>query len=1560
MEYSFPDWRTPKIEPIAWKKEEHLYWKTLALNRLKKYDLDGILLGTEHRPTALPAVNTVKLETGSVPDPTNTAATAAFREAALAHFRHVFDLKLATVTDFFYACMGTSGLAELRIRSDDLSNVVVSFENIDACANQLQSFESATLLTNFLNKKWKPSEQTFHEFRLQFILDDQRLQNAQPPQPLPDNLKKNVLLNIIKTHFKEYYPVYSKDHDMTVTTLLDEIETMVKSDARFSNSTSKLSSEERDISNAMAHVLTAFAPAYMSNDSSQRSDFRGSSMKPAGPSRKGAEHSSHPGPARGTFAEHFCRIHNRTIHHEHPVGDCNLYDEYRRHGGKNNRWSWVNEYLPTLERRSQSSGGRGPEPKSSKSNAKHGAYTTQSSATSQSTDIGFSTDNIGDAFTITCVEPLDIKFSYDPDDANPRWPLRLEDFLKSKHFHNPSSHSASVPVYDVNIVADAEVETREVDFVLDSGAVFHVTGDKSILDHFSVNHAKIGVRSANGAITESAGVGYVNSYLFYYVPGLVVNIISVPLICSQPNYKVSFCQDSAIVEYYPPSSSSAITFDSSLNVLSSVISPSIVELKCKIKHKLYMASLRIKVFGHAEARPSLPFIDTFFVPGSSDIEIWHRKLGHVSKDTLYKLSHSGLVDGLPKFSRQDVLATPHACPVCSMVKVHKALHDPNSHATASRMFEQISIDILFYDQGDMYLVAVDIYSKYKIIRAIENRANLAGDVEWILDTIETLRMENRHMNHGPVIFLKCDNEFARNADIDDLLRRRHITMRPTAAYSSFQNGPVERANQTIMNMAKCMLLDSGLSPSCFAYAMKCAVYVINRSYNKTANGVVIPYTVLTGKKPNLSNIHAFGQRCVYKLPDSQRSKADPRGRAARFVGYTNQPNAYYVRDSLTNSIRVSRDVVFVDPTIAPVSQWPAPDTSQDIDDDQDQFASPDIRVSSGDVTAKKHVRFQEEPEPQYPDPASLPRTGLRSQTRLALQDTEPRELKSDADVRSAHVITDAFDEPAYICTTVSNQAVPLSFEEAMRSSKSDKWLIAIKAELESMLSKGVFQYTDNVPPGKKLIKCRYVFRNKVSSDGQLTKEKARLVVKGYSQIAGLDFSDTYAPVAHMKTLRLVLFIIAAFSLSAISIDFVSAYLNAPLAEEIYMELPQGLSEVFGSSKYPSHNSAGKQCAMKLLKSLYGLKQSGRNWNQALVELLLSLGFSQHPSDASLLFRGSGKSLSMVLTYVDDLIVAGPTDDIVSNIYSSLNDVYPCTNQGEVEWLLGIKIIRNKADLTISLSQEKYIVDLIDKYSVVEDRSAVTPWPSSSTDLSFDDSPSSDAEIAAMKDKPYRSLVGSLLWLAVISRPDIMVRLLRLAKFQSNPGPKHWDALLYVLTYVANTRSLALTLGGIGPASICLSAFSDSNYNKDNDCKSTSGLVTSLGGLASISWESNYQSVTALSTTEAEYMALGRATQEVLHLRSLVAPLRIMDPYPLPPTTIWCDNSSAICLTDHEINHGRSKHINVRYHFIRDYIKTLEIAIDKVPSAKNRADMLTKYQSHPLFLIHRALNLGITE
>jgi hypothetical protein len=225
--------------------------------------------------------------------------------------------------------------------------------------------------------------------------------------------------------------------------------------------------------------------------------------------------------------------------------------------------------------------------------------------------------------------------------------------------------------------------------------------------------------------------------------------------------------------------------------------------------------------------------------------------------------------------------------------------------------------------------------------------------------------------------------------------------------------------------------------------------------------------------------------------------------------------------------------------------------------------------------------------------------------------------------------------------------------------------------------------------------------------------------------------------------------------------------------------------------------------------------------------------------------------------------------------------------------------------------------------------------------------------------PYRSLIGCLLWIYVVSRPDIGPHLLHLCKFQNNPGRRHWDAAVWLLGYLVSSKHLCLTIGGISSPQLRLLCFCDSNNEKTDYCKSTSAFIVTTGGIGTISWSSKYQETTALSSTEAEYVALTPAVKHVLWLRMMFSELGIKaDPHG-NPTIVYCDNSSTIKLTSHEVAHGRSKHINVRYHFIRDYILLREIQVLKIHTSENRADQMSKMtQPFSLFSAQRAINLGL--
>jgi hypothetical protein len=420
----------------------------------------------------------------------------------------------------------------------------------------------------------------------------------------------------------------------------------------------------------------------------------------------------------------------------------------------------------------------------------------------------------------------------------------------------------------------------------------------------------------------------------------------------------------------------------------------------------------------------------------------------------------------------------------------------------------------------------------------------------------------------------------------------------------------------------------------------------------------------------------------------------------------------------------------------------------------------------------------------------------------------------------------------------------------------------------------------------------------------------------------------------------------------LQIDFVTAFLNSPLEEVIYLKVPPGFNDCQTRISVPPGH------VLPLKKAIYGLKQSNHLWNVNVVRSILALGFKQLVTDRSVFVKRSSGRIQLLLLYVDDCVIATESSATNESIFKALDQDYKCNMLGPVKWLLGIEINHDPARRTITFDQSRFIESVVHRFAppdlLLRDHPADIAHPTDSSHCA-----ATLADKNYMHDIPYRSLVGCLLWLLVVSRPDIGPTLLHLCKFQNNPGRAHWNALLWLLGYAAATKHLKLTFGGFTSSQLRLSCYCDSNYEKNDFCKSTSGFIISLGGIGSICWSSKYQVTTAQSSTEAEYVALTPAINQVLWLRMMLSEMDIPADPQGNPTVIWCDNSSAIKLTSHEVAHRRSKHIHIRYHVIRDHIICGDVQVCKIHTADNRADQMTKMtQSPALFTAQRALNLGL--
>jgi Reverse transcriptase (RNA-dependent DNA polymerase) len=406
------------------------------------------------------------------------------------------------------------------------------------------------------------------------------------------------------------------------------------------------------------------------------------------------------------------------------------------------------------------------------------------------------------------------------------------------------------------------------------------------------------------------------------------------------------------------------------------------------------------------------------------------------------------------------------------------------------------------------------------------------------------------------------------------------------------------------------------------------------------------------------------------------------------------------------------------------------------------------------------------------------------------------------------------------------------------------------------------------------------------------------------------------------------------------IDIKGAYLNGKLtpAETIFMKQPPGYADI---------DSQTKVC--HLLKTLYGLKQSGRRWYQCLVEIMKSLGFLQCEVDQAVFYRRKGTALVIVLVHVDDCTIVATSKLLIDSFKISIAKHVEITDLGELHWILGIEVRRERENKRIFLSQRAYLDSILRRYGLDELKPVSLPMETS-IKLTSAQSPSTTEEIARMRNVPYHEAVGSLMYASLGTRPDITYAVQTVSRFTKNPGTAHWDAVKRIFRYLKGTRELWLGYGGVAKELI---GYADADGNMAEDRHAISGYAFLLHGGA-VSWTAKRQEIISLSTTESEYIAATYAAKEALWLRSLIS--QLFDTT-LEATTLFSDNQSAIALSKDHQYHARTKHIDVRFHFIRWIIENGSIRLIYCPTDDMVADTLTKALPSPK-VKHFATELGL--
>ena len=837
-----------------------------------------------------------------------------------------------------------------------------------------------------------------------------------------------------------------------------------------------------------------------------------------------------------------------------------------------------------------------------------------------------------------------------------------------------------------------------------------------------------------------------------------------------------------------------------------------------------------------------------------------------------------------------------------------------------------------------------------------------------------------------MVYLRSDD--AREFD-SEACRKFYSTHRikheMTSAGSPQLNGVAESNLRTVMAMARKIRLHSGLDPTFGYFAAQAALQIYNNFPTRGLPSGITPYEAWTGKKSDLSEFRVFGCRCWSHVNKTGLSKMQDRAREGIYLGKAPNANGHLVYIPEKNSLITTRNIIFdeftfpghnlditssaskmVDPIpfpTVPIAPPNFPSSSYNVGhDSSDSNHVPDegymdIEVSmplfpfteeSDDLLLDELTSFDN--VPSVPTPVNIETLPIPADIRHESGDDSapPDALRDSSSVRrssriaqmstkSASGLTTIFLSLVSLCSLffISLSAVenaihrvkghaifePKTYKEAIECLDAAEWLESMEREFRTLLANNTFRVVSSseVPKGRKLLKAKWVYKIKIDSEGNLSSRKSRLVAKGYTEVPGVDFFEIFHPVGQGQTFRLLLTKALCSLMLIFHIDIKGAFLHASLKEVIYMQLPPGTPLTMN----------GEIVIVRLLKSLYGLKQAGREWYIALSTILISLGFLQSAVDPCL-FVHPERNIN-ILAYVDDLLTLCMTKSDFAWLTSELEKHFDLGSAGKAEYYLGQRI-RYRRGKWLMLDQTAAIDALLAKYGMADCNPANTP---ASLDRLLPASPKDE-----FTDQPFASLVGALLYLSTHTRPDISYSVNSLCSFCASPTEAHWLAAKRVLRYLKGSKDKVIKY--TYTPDLVLSAACDSDWAGDwvgpaATARSISGFVIWMAG-GVISAKSRKQSVVALSSCEAEYMAISSAVQEIIYIRQILVDLYLRQ---TSPTILACDNAAAIQLTSNETHQQRAKHISIRYHFNREAVRRREVEMVRTPGVDNPSDLLTK-------------------
>lgn len=894
---------------------------------------------------------------------------------------------------------------------------------------------------------------------------------------------------------------------------------------------------------------------------------------------------------------------------------------------------------------------------------------------------------------------------------------------------------------------------------------------------------------------------------------------------------------------------------------------------------------------------------------NNSVILAHKRLGHIGKQALAKLQSS--TEGLD-LSPQAVQSNKDLenCAVCIQSKfTKKASKAPPT--TEVRNFG----DLVYTDLGGpikpktpngfrYYITFLDYKTKYLEVYLLKSRATLVNAIKAFYTRVETQDCVKLKM-------LQADNEL-NTEDIQVFATEKGMVLRFTAPHTPEPKGGGERINRTLFDKIRALLIEAGLPRKFWGEALLSSVYLYNRTPNSSLN-FVTPYMAKYNKKPDISNIRIWGSLCYKKEPKEFLNKLDSRATPYYLVGYLSN-HLYKLLDPKTSRIATARDVQILEGYC---------------------YKDKDMTSSREDLVVEEETSSQEEKEN---------RLIIRRNPMVVINNKKPVSTAATVDntivAQDPSTLLNSLIEEVVLYTS-KDINTPKNYGEVLKHAQREEYLKAMQREFNQLIENNTWKLVPR-PSNSPVLKGRWVLNTKHSTTSKDTIFKARWVAKGFLQEYGINYRETFANTSKPNIIRLLLATFSAIGWEIHTWDIKQAFPNAEIDSTIYIDQPEG----FVDPKHPDH-------VCLLNKALYGLKQAGRQWQKLLANLLSKLGFTALFADTAT-YLNREKAM-IIATHVDDLLVFAKTKQLVDQLLKDLGAVssLEIKNLGEVKEFLGVEVIRKKEYNTLYLTQSSFLERLLQRFNKQNLRPRSTPLPPG---IRLE----SNQEKAGVVDTNYyQQQIGSLIYATIFTRPDLAYAVNSLARYMSNPSVDHFKALDHCWGYVKNTKDLALKYAlnptstyhsALDPKSLKLNLVGSTDADWGGDYtsrKSTTGYIFLLNHNkhnSAISWLSKLQRTVALSSAEAEFMAYKEATKECLYLNSFIK--EIQDTFDLFNKTnqINTDSQSAIELTKNPNYHARTKHVDIRYYFVRERVENQEVVFNYESSTTLLADNLTKATS----------------